>query len=89
MQLNTILNRVEPFKSFVYGKARWVEGTGRPTLEVEVRARKNGRAICSGCGHPGPGYDRLPQRRFDFVPLWGSSCTSCMPCGVWTAEAAA
>ena len=26
MQLKTILNRVEPFKSFVYGKVKWVEG---------------------------------------------------------------
>jgi len=71
MQLKTILNRVEPFKSFVYGKARWVEGETRPTLEVALHARKNGRAICAGCGRPGPGYDRLPARRFQFVPLWG------------------
>ena len=71
MQLKTILNRVEPFKSFVYGKATWVEGKRRPTLEVEVIARKNGRAICSGCGRQRPGYDRLPRRRFEFVPLWG------------------
>ena len=28
MLLKTILNRVEPFKSFVYGKARWVEEPG-------------------------------------------------------------
>lgn len=71
MQRKTILNRVEPFQSFVYGKARWVEGETRPTLEVQLHARKNGRAICSGCGRAGPGYDRLPTRRFQFVPLWG------------------
>jgi len=71
MQLKTILNRVEPFKSFVYGKIRWVEGTSRLTIEVEVHARKNGRPICADCGQPRPGYDRLPQRRFEFVPLWG------------------
>ena len=71
MQLKTILNRVEPFKSFVYGKIQWVENAERPTLEVEVHARKNGRPICSGCGRPRPGYDRLPERRFEFVPLWG------------------
>ena len=46
MQLKTILNRVEPFKSFVYGKAALVEGKRRLTLEVEVIARQNGRAIC-------------------------------------------
>jgi len=93
MQLKTILNRVEPFNSFVYGKAKWVEGTGRPTLEVALDARKNGRAICSGCGRPGPGYDRLPERRFDFVPLWGMAVyfvyalrrVDCPNCGV-TAE---
>jgi transposase len=70
MQLKTILNRVECFKSFVYGKVQWVEGEGRLTLEVEVRPRKNSRPVCSGCGCPGPGYDRLPRRRFEFVPLW-------------------
>jgi transposase len=90
MQLKTILNRVESFKSFVYGKIRWVEGTERPTLEVEVLARKNGRPICSGCGRPGPGYDRLPERRFEFVPLWGIAVyfvyamrrVDCRSCGV-------
>ena len=28
-------------------------------------------ATCSGCGQTGPGYDRLPQRRFEFIPFWG------------------
>jgi transposase len=90
MQLKTILNRVEPFKSFIYGKARWVEDTGRLTLEVELHARKNGRAICSGCDRPRPGYDRLPPRRFEFVPLWGIAVlfvyarrrVDCPTCGV-------
>jgi transposase len=90
MQLKTILNRIEPFKSFVYGKVRLREGTERPTLEVEVHARRNGRAICSGCGRPGPGYDRLPPRQFEFVPLWGIAVffvyamrrVDCRRCGV-------
>lgn len=70
MQLKSILNRVERHKSFVYGTPRWVEGAGRPTIEVPIEPRANSRAICSGCGCPGPGYDRLPERRFEFVPLW-------------------
>jgi transposase len=90
MQLKTILNRVEPYKSFVYGKARWVEGAVRPTIEVEVHPRRNGRPICSGCGKPSPGYDRLPARRFEFVPLWGIAVlfvyamrrVECPSCGV-------
>jgi len=90
MQLKTILNHVEHFKSFVYGKARWVDGPERPTIEVEIKARKNGRPICSGCGQVRPGYDRLPERRFEFVPLWGIAVffiyamrrVKCPECGV-------
>jgi transposase len=70
MQLKTILNRVEPNKSFVYGKITWVQKAARPTLEVQILPRAKGRPICSGCGKPRPGYDRLAPRRFEFVPLW-------------------
>jgi transposase len=27
--------------------------------------------VCSGCGKRRPGYDQLPERRFEFVPFWG------------------
>jgi len=70
MQLKSILNRVAPHKSFVYGKPRWDEAAERMTIEVPIEPRANGRPICSGCGHARPGYDRLPTRRFEFVPLW-------------------
>jgi transposase len=91
MQLQTILNRVEKYKSFVYGRVRLVEQrAGPPAIEVELRARANGHATCSGCGRKGPGYDRLPVRRFEFVPLWGMAVyflyalrrVDCPRCGV-------
>ncbi|KKL44742.1 hypothetical protein LCGC14_2362660, partial [marine sediment metagenome] len=90
MQLTTILNRVEYFKSFVYGKEKWVENAARPTIEVNIEARKNGRPICSCCGRTAPCYDRLPQRRFEYVPLWGITIyfvyamrrVECPRCGV-------
>ena len=72
MQLNTILNRVQRHRSFVYGKIRWAEtATGELAIEVEIRPRANSRPVCSGCRRPGPGYDTRPPRRFGFVPLWG------------------
>jgi hypothetical protein len=71
MQIKTILNRVQKFKSFVYGAIRWVEGAAVPTLEVEIQPRLNSRPVCSGCGRQRPGYDRLPERRFEFIPMWG------------------
>jgi transposase len=71
MQLKTILNRVEHCKSFVYREARMIDTEGRPSIEVTLQPRANGRPICSGCGQVRPGYDRSPVRRFEYVPLWG------------------
>jgi len=89
MQLKTILNRVERHKSFVYGTVCFA-GADRSSLEVTVQERANGRPICSGCGRCGPGYDRLPQRRYEFVPLWALAVflvyaprrVDCPRCGV-------
>lgn len=90
LQLKTILNRVRKFKSFVYTGVRWAGGGDTPELEVEVAERANGRARCSGCGCPGPGYGRLAARRFEFVPPWGIPVflvyaprrVACPACGV-------
>ena len=70
MHLQTILNHVERYKSFVFGKASWRTEGSRTFLEVKIEARANGRPVCSGCGKRRPGYDRLPARSFQFVPLW-------------------
>jgi transposase len=69
MLLKTILNRVERHKGFVYGKVSWLN-RGRPSIAVEIQARANSKALCSGCGEPGPTYDHLRERLFEFVPLW-------------------
>lgn len=72
MQLKTILNRVQRHAGFVYGDGQLTEeGDDRFLLEVPIRPRANSRPICSGCHRPGPGYDTLAERRFQFVPLWG------------------
>ena len=71
MRVQTILNRVEKYKCFVYGRA-WLEESGDGlALVVSVRSRKNSRPECAGCGRRCRGYDRLEERRFEFVPLWG------------------
>ncbi len=71
MQLKTILNRVEKYQSFVYGKIQLIENNPQPELEINLRVRQDSRPICSGCGRKRPGYDTLPERRFAFVPFWG------------------
>lgn len=70
VQLKTILNSVERHKSFVYQEARWADPQTRTEIEIPIEPRANGRAICSGCGEQRAGYDRLPERRFEYVPLW-------------------
>ena len=70
MQFKTILNRVQKFKSFVYGKARWIGSGDSLELVIDVEPRANSKPICSGCNLPGPGYDTLETRLFEFVPIW-------------------
>ncbi len=90
MQLKVILNRVLKIKSFVYGRVSWVEGEGEATIEIEVRERAKSRPECSGCGRRGAGYDRLGERRFEFIPFWGIKVfflyaprrVNCPRCGV-------
>lgn len=89
MRLKTVLNRVHPVKGFVYEKARFQDDE----IEITVRPHRRSRPFCSGCGRRGPGYDTLPTRRFEFVPLWGLAVfllyarrrVDCPRCGV-TAE---
>jgi len=71
MQLKTILNRVQKFKSFVFQEVRWADSSGILKLIITIAARANSRSICSGCGQHAPRYDTCPQRLYEFVPLWG------------------
>ena len=90
MRVKTILNRVQKQPGFVYGAIRFIQARGAGALEVEVRYRAGGRPTCSGCGQPGPGYDTLPTRQYEFVPLWGLAVffcyarrrVDCRTCGV-------
>jgi len=71
MHTKTILNRVQKYKGFVYGNERLVQLGNQLMMEVPIRARKGSQGICSKCGRPAPGYDRLPERHFQFIPYWG------------------
>jgi len=90
MHLKSILNFIQPHQGFVYGAVRWRQQGQRTVLDIEIRPRKNRQPVCSKCGKPGPGYDTLPVRRFEFVPLWGVAVfflyamrrVSCPTCGV-------
>lgn len=90
MLVKTILHRVQRHRLFVYSAIRLLEVLGEPLIEAEIRPRANSRPTCSGCNRLGPGYDSLPPRRFEFVPLWGIPVffvyamrrVDCLSCGV-------
>ncbi len=70
--MKTLLNLVQPFVGFVYRRVRLVAAAGRaPRIEVHVEPRAQSRPRCCHCLALCPGYDRLEERRWMFVPLWG------------------
>lgn len=90
MQIKTILHRLQKQPGFVYDKVVLREGTRGSYLEVRLRAHKRSRPICSVCLKKGRAYDRLPERSFQFVPLWALAVflvyaprrCDCSQCGV-------
>jgi hypothetical protein len=90
MLVQSILNHVQKFKSFVYGEVRLIRDSPQPILEVQVNERANSWALCSVCRQPASGYDRLGVRRFEFIPVWGIKAfllyaprrVNCATCGV-------
>jgi len=72
MQLKTILNRAQKHQSFVYKNIELIDNNNKQlTLEITIEPRSNSKATCSGCGRKCPGYDKLPKRKFEFIPFWG------------------
>jgi transposase len=66
------LNRVQRFVGFVYHEVRLLEcDGGQAKIEIQLQPHGGMRGRCSQCQQPAPGYDRLPVRRWQFVPLWG------------------
>ena len=90
MLLKTILNRIEKQPGFVYGVVTLLQEGKCLVLGVDIWPHAQSRAICSGCGQRRPGYDTLPVRKFQFVPLWGITVfflyplrrVECPDCGI-------
>jgi len=73
LQIKTILNAIQHFPGFVYRDIRLgreLRGRGR-TIEIRIEPHAGIPAKCSRCLQPAPGYDRLPERSWQFPPLWG------------------
>ena len=70
MLIKTLLNKVERFKSFVYGTVSIKLVGDEDALVIDLVARRNSRPVCPECGKVGPMYDRQPERLFEYLPVW-------------------
>ena len=73
LEVKTILNAVQHVPGFIFQDIRLVRHrSGSPRcIEITLQAHGSTVARCSRCRQPAPGYDRLPQRSWLFIPLWG------------------
>jgi transposase len=63
---------VQRFVGFVYRHVRLhCPPELPPSIEILIEPHDGIRGRCSRCRKPAPGYDRLAERRWLFVPLWG------------------
>ncbi len=70
MQIKTLLNKVERFKSFVYGSACVTMIDGTEALVIDIVPRSNSKPVCPECRKAGTVYDRQPARLFVYLPIW-------------------
>ena len=72
LEVKTILNCIQRFVGFVYQEVRLCRQDDKPErIEIRLQPHAGIRAKCSECRQAAPGYDRLPERSWSFVPLWG------------------
>lgn len=62
---------MQDFAGFVIKSVRLADEAKGPVIEVQLDADPRFKRRCSCCGGPGRVHDILPQRSWDFVPLWG------------------
>lgn len=72
LEVKTVLNCIQRFVGFVYQEVRLRRRGDQPQrIEIRLEAHSAIRGQCSECRRVAPGYDRLAERWWLFVPLWG------------------
>ena len=73
MTIKTLLRRVQELRGFMIQSVRLVRHRGKEVIEVRLGPDPRVKRRCSCCGKPGRVHDKLSERRWAFVPLWGIS----------------
>lgn len=70
VSIKPLLNYAQPIPGFVYEQVEFLKTPTSARIDVVIRARANCRPKCSECLRPCPGYDHLPGRSWQMVPVW-------------------
>ena len=63
---------MQRFAGFVYQEVRLHCHQGLPqSIDITLQPHQGIHRRCGRCQRPAPGYDCLPERSWQFVPLWG------------------
>lgn len=90
MLIKTLLNKCHKFNSFVFENVFFVKYNLQEIIKITIVPRKNSKAICSNCNQTASLYDKLTERYFEFIPIWGIPVyfcylmrrVNCRTCGI-------
>ena len=71
LTLKTLFNAVQPLSGFVCEDTCLVRDDGELRVEIKLRAAKRSEPCCPECKQRAPGYDTQPQRRWQYIRIWG------------------
>jgi transposase len=71
LEVKAVLNHIQRFVGFVYQSVRMLGSGCTLRLEVKIEPHRGIRGKCASCLKPSPGYDRVEERRWLFIPMWG------------------
>ena len=69
MLIKTLLNKVERFKSFIYGNSKLMTVGGNEALVIDIKPRQNSKPECSECGKRAK---PMTRSRFGFSSMFRS-----------------
>ena len=66
------MNAIQHFAGFIYQEIELRRHEGQPlAIDIRLEPQKGMRGKCWQCRRTAPGYDRLEERSWLHVPLWG------------------
>ena len=71
MDFKTLLRHVQDLSGFVGKSVRHCLKDSSPRIDVDLTPDPRFKRRCSCCNHPGRVHDRLAEREWQFVPIWG------------------